>query len=105
MKTAESIEEQGERKQARDNKSARDSTPPVKPKLAQRDATRIAPWRWPAGKSANPGGRPRNDIAKEIAVAIFANNTEALYKAYRKALLKGNAYALKELADRAFGKL
>jgi hypothetical protein len=28
-----------------------------------------------------------------------------LYKAFRKALLKGNAYTFKELAERAFGKI
>ena len=36
---------------------------------------------------------------------MFQRNAEALYKAYTKAALKGNAYAFKELADRAFGKL
>ena len=36
---------------------------------------------------------------------MFENNAEALYKAYCKIALKGNAYAFKELADRAFGKL
>lgn len=28
-----------------------------------------------------------------------------MFKAFSKALLRGNAYAFKELADRAFGKL
>jgi hypothetical protein len=36
---------------------------------------------------------------------VFENNADALYKAYCKIALKGNAYAFKELADRAFGKL
>lgn len=36
---------------------------------------------------------------------MFENNAEALYKAYAKAALIGNAYALKELANRVFGKL
>ena len=60
---------------------------------------------WPKGVSGNPGGRPKNDIAAEIARAIFENNREALYRAYRKAAMRGNAYAFKELADRAYGKL
>ena len=36
---------------------------------------------------------------------MFENNHEALYKAFCRALMKGNAYAYKELADRANGKL
>ena len=47
----------------------------------------------------------KNDVAREIARAIFENNAEALYKAYCKAALKGNAYAFKELSDRAYGKI
>ena len=44
-------------------------------------------------------------MASEIAQAIFLNNPELIYRAYLKAVAKGNAYAFKELADRAFGKL
>jgi hypothetical protein len=51
------------------------------------------------------GGRLKHDVAREIARAIFENNTEALYLAYGKAALKGNAYAFTVLADRAYGKL
>jgi len=36
---------------------------------------------------------------------VFENNADALYKAFCKTALKGNAYAFKELADRAYGKL
>jgi hypothetical protein len=109
MKTADSIEQQEERKSARDNgESLREMTQPVKQKQKRGDASytaRIAPWKWQPGKSANPGGRPKHDLAAEIARAVFERNAEALYKAYTKAALKGNAYAFKELADRAFGKL
>ena len=35
----------------------------------------------------------------------FENNAEALYKAFSKALLRGNAYAFKEVSDRAYGRL
>jgi len=45
----------------------------------------------------------------EIAKACFEHNAEALYEAFSKDLLqdllRGNVYAFKELADRAFGKL
>ena len=77
----------------------------MKPKLKQRDASRIAAWRWQPGKSANPGGRPKHDLAKEIAEAVFLNNPEMIYRAYCKMLRKGSAYAFQVLADRAFGKL
>jgi len=91
---------------ARDNgDSSRDNTPPVRPKLKQLDATRIAAWKRQPGHCPNPGGRPKHDLAAEIARAAFENNREALYKAFTKAALRGNAYAFKELADRAYGKL
>jgi hypothetical protein len=57
------------------------------------------------GQSGNPGGKPKNDLAKEIAQAIFENDADAIYRAYAKALRAGNAYAFTVLADRAFGKL
>jgi hypothetical protein len=44
-------------------------------------------------------------VAKQIARAVFENNREALYNAFAKAALKGNAYAFRQLADRAYGKL
>ena len=109
MKTAESIEAQEERKQARDNGDKAENSPvftqPITPKKQRGDASRIAAWRWQKGKSANPGGVPKHDIAKEIAQAIFLNNPEMIYKAYSKMLRKGNAYAFQVLSDRAFGKL
>jgi hypothetical protein len=53
----------------------------------------------------NRGGRPQPDWAADIARAVFENNREAIYKAMLKPLLNGNAYAFKELAERAYGKL
>ena len=109
MKTADSIEQQEERKAARDVGNDADSspanTPPVREKFKQRDASRIAAWRWQPGQSGNPTGRPRHDLASEIAKAVFENNSEMIYKAYAKAVARGNAYAFKELADRAYGRL
>lgn len=66
-------------------------------------ANLVAPF--PKGMSGNPGGRPKNDIAKEIAQAVFSENKEAIYKAMSKSLLAGNAYVFKEIAERGFGKL
>ena len=56
-------------------------------------------------KAGDPSGRPKHDLAAEIAKACIENNADALYKAFSKALLKGNAYAFKELSDRAYGRL
>jgi hypothetical protein len=112
MKTADTIEQQEERKKTRDDRSEdprslRENTQPVTQKKSRYEGygKRIAKWQWKPGVSPNPGGRPKNDVAQEIARAVFENNAEALYKAYSKAALKGNAYAFKELADRAYGKL
>jgi hypothetical protein len=109
MKTSDSIAEQDERTQARgDEDSLRENTEPVTQKRRRGDESykaRIAPWKWKPGVSANPGGRPKHDLASEIAKVVFENNAEALYKAFCKAAPKGNAYAFKELADRAYGKL
>src|SRR6516162_5627557 len=102
MKTSDSIEQQEERKNARGetdkterkggNRSAHNSVSVRSHSKAARIA-RLAPVRWQPGKSANPGGRPKRDLAAEIARAVFERNAEALYKAYTKAALKGNAYA------------
>lgn len=63
----------------------------------------VAPW--PKGKSANPGGRPKNDLSAFLARTIFEENLEEAYKSLTGALLKGNAYVFKELAERGYGKL
>jgi hypothetical protein len=83
-------------------------TQPVTQKHRRGDASytaRIAPYKWKPGYCPNPGGKPKHDVAKEIAKAIFENNQELVYKAFVKALAKGNAYCYQTLADRAYGKL
>ena len=77
----------------------------VRQKHRRGDASRIAAWRFQPGKSGNPGGVPKHDVAKEIAKAIFENNPDMVYKALAKAIAKGNAYAFQVLADRGYGKL
>ena len=109
MKTSNSIERQEERKAARDNGKQGDSLPtdtqPVRKKSRYEGyADRIAPWRWKPGQPGNPTGK-RGDLAAQIAKAVFENNAEAIYEAFSKALLKGNAYCFKELSDRGFGRL
>lgn len=65
----------------------------------------LIPFKWKPGQSGNPGGKPKHDVAHEIARAIFENDSEAIYKAFAKTLRGGNAYSFNVLADRAFGKL
>jgi hypothetical protein len=57
------------------------------------------------GQSGNPGGRPKRDVASEIAAAIFEQNAEAIGKAYLKLLKRGSLGAFSLLSDRAFGKV
>lgn len=57
------------------------------------------------GNNANPGGRPKRDIAADIARAVFETSEPEAIAAFRKALLNGNAYTFKELAERGYGKL
>ena len=109
MKTGRGIEEQEERKAARDTGDQPQTSPelrqPVKPKGKRGDASRIARWQFKPGQSGNPGGVPRHDVSKEIAQAIFLNNPEMIYKAYCKMMRRGNAYCFQVLAERAWGKL
>ena len=109
MKTAQTIEAQGERKTARDNESQPDFSPelsqPVKQKGKRGDASRIARWQFKPGQWGNPGGVPKRDVSKEIAQAVFLNNPEMIYTAYCKMMRRGNAYCFQVLAERAWGKL
>jgi hypothetical protein len=72
-----------------------------KPKLTPEMEAR----KWKPGESGNPGGRPKRDVASEIAAAIFENNAEAIGKAYLKLLKRGSLGAFSLLSDRAFGKV
>jgi len=60
---------------------------------------------WKPGQSGNPGGRPKRDVASEIAQAVFEGNEEAIYRAMCKALLKGSPRLFVALAERAYGRL
>lgn len=60
---------------------------------------------WPKGVSGNPAGRPKGDIASEIARAVFENNPERIYQAMARGLMRGNPRVFAVLADRAYGKV
>lgn len=102
-RTAESIEEA---KEARSSEKPQSKHPKGKvtgfrgPSPDVGKATQFKP-----GQSGNPGGRPKNDLAREIAQGVFENNPELIHRAFCRALRKGNAYVFKELADRAYGKV
>jgi hypothetical protein len=105
-RTAEMIEESKER--AADKRVRTPTYAPIRrtnyvrnPKGSPQNL--VAPW--PKGVSGNPGGRPKNDVGREIARAVLEGNREAAYEALARALLKGNAYVFKELTDRAYGKV
>jgi hypothetical protein len=59
---------------------------------------------WKPGQSGNPGGRPKRDLAAEIARAIFERDAEAIEQVFAAELRKGNVKAFTTLADRAYGK-
>lgn len=60
---------------------------------------------WKPGQSGNPGGRPKYDLAAEIARAVFEKNPEVIYEAMLKALKRGSPRVFVALAERAYGKL
>jgi hypothetical protein len=118
MKTAFTIERQESRKKdekeaqapGSDGRLSSQFSPPVTrvgkgSKTKASDGDRLKPWQWQKGVSGNPGGVPKVDVAAELARAIIEGNQELIYKAFVKALSKGNAYCLQVLADRGYGKL
>ena len=105
MKTADSIERQESRKES--EKKGRDgahNSAPVS-EGRRRNLEILAAHRFPKGVSGNPGGKPKRDIASDIARAIFENDGPAIYAAFAKMLRKGSPYAYQVLSDRAYGKL
>ena len=60
---------------------------------------------WPKGVSGNPGGRPKHDLAAEIARVVFESDPEAVRKAFLTRLRRGDSRAFAVLADRGYGKL
>jgi len=99
MKTAESIEAQEERKTS--GRASSQNSGPVSGRRGR--VENLKPWK--PGQSGNPGGKPKVDLAAQIARAIFENDAPAIYAAYSKMLRKGSPYCFQVLSERAFGKL
>jgi hypothetical protein len=60
---------------------------------------------WPKGTSGNPAGRPKNDLASELARLAFESlDQKQAAKVLAKMILK-NPKMLQVLADRAFGRV
>src|SRR6516225_5007527 len=105
MRTARSIEEQEARKTEEKSKAEgktgrgflTQSSDPVSEGRRRRLAN-LKPF--PKGMSGNPGGKPKVDLAAQIARAIFENDGPAIYAAYAKMLRKGSPYAFQVLSDR-----
>ena len=112
MRTSQSIETSEERKRQTGEKKpdGRGHSPgshtPVGKRYAGVPFEHLKPYQWKPGETGNSSGcRPKRDVAREIAKAVFEKNQKKLYNAFARAALKGNAYAFQQLADRAYGKL
>lgn len=111
MKTSHTIEAIAAKKEAeKEANSPRLSSTtsgPGRDECRRKSTANLKPW--PKGVSGNPTGKngwsERNDLAAEIARAVFEQDGQAIFEAFRKVLRKGSPYAYQVLSDRAYGRL
>jgi len=111
MKTAVTIEVMQAKKEAEKGSSlprlSSATSGPGSEKPRRGRVENLKPWR--PDQTGNPAGKngwsERNDLAAEIARAIFEQDGEAIFESFRKLLRSGSPYGLQVLADRAFGEL
>jgi hypothetical protein len=60
---------------------------------------------WPKGVSGNPSGRPKRDLAAELAIKAFESLEPGEAGKVLARMLKKNPKMYQVLADRAFGKV
>ena len=84
------------------SKAANKEVSGSKGKISERSLANLRPFK--PGQSGNPSGRPKKDIAADIARQLFEGNAELIAKAMLKQLKKGNPKVFAILADRAWGK-
>lgn len=103
MRTADQIEEMNAQKEL--SKSAEETA-----EKRQRLPNGCDPFeigkntQFKPGNSGGPG-RPKNDIAEQIAIMALEMCPAEVAQAMAKQMLKGNAYTFKEMAERGCGKL
>ncbi len=85
------------------SKAAKKKVSQNRGKISERSLANLKPFK--PGQSGNPGGRPKRDLAAEIAQAIFEGNAEAIAKAMLKSLKRGNPKTFSAMAERAYGKV
>src|SRR5215471_19264741 len=66
---------------------------------------KIKPFAFKPGQSGDPGGRPKIDVAAEIARRAFEKDPEAIAKAMHAKLRRGDAKVFTTCGERGYGKL
>ena len=74
-------------------------------KVRRGNPDKIRPFAFKPGQSGNPGGRPKIDVAAEIARRAFEKDPEAIAKAMHAKLRRGDAKVFTTCGERGYGKL
>ena len=74
-------------------------------KVRRGNPDKIRPFAFKPGQSGNPGGRPKRDLAAEIARQAFEKDPAAIADAMHAKLKKGDAKVFRTCGERGYGKL